>query len=181
MRLRPAIAALMLIAALVLPGCGDGETSASGAEQSVQGTGARATANGSQTTASASKAPVGPAAQPQTARCRRALGDFLDASESLDNLVAVGVDYASHLSAVNHVRAAYAEIEADELPLLCLAEVAAPAEDALNAYIDAANTWGECLADASCEDESVEPELKRLWGRARAQIASAQRGLRRGE
>jgi hypothetical protein len=181
MRLGPAIAVLMLIAALVLPGCGDGETSAAGAGQSVPGTGARATANGSQTTASASKAPVGPGARRQTAHCRHALGDLLDATESLDNLVAVGVDYESHLSAVNHIRAVYAEVEADELPLPCLAAVAAPAERALNAYIEAANVWGECLADASCEDESVEPELKRLWARARAQIASAQRGLRRGE
>jgi hypothetical protein len=172
MRSGPAIAPLMLIAALILPGCGDGETSAAGAEQSATGTGAAP---------SASKATASPASRRQTSRCRHALGDFLDATESLDNLVAVGVDYESHLSAVNHIRAAYAEVEADELPLPCLAEVAAPAEQAVNAYIDAANTWGECLADASCEDESVEPELKRLWARARAQIASAQRGLRRGE
>jgi hypothetical protein len=152
----PAIAVLMLIAALTLPGCGDGETSAAGAEQSV-------------------RAPV---PMKTNAKCRHTLGDFLDATESLDNLVAVGVNYEGHLSAVNHIRAAYAGVEADELPLPCLAEVAAPAERALNAYIDAANTWGECLADASCEDESVEPDLKRLWARARAQIASAQRGLR---
>jgi hypothetical protein len=139
MRLAPAIAALMLIAALALPASAD---------------------------------------QPQTARCGQVLGDLLDTTESLDNLVAVGVDYESHLSAVNHVRAAYAEVEAGELPLPCLVEVAAPTERALNAYIDAANTWGECLADAACEDESVEPELQRLWARARAQIASAQHGLR---
>lgn len=178
MRPGPAIAVLMLIAALALPGCGDGETSAAGAEQGVSsagGTGATGAAS------SASKAAAGLGTRRETARCRHALGDFLDATESLDNLVAVGVDYESHLSAVNHVRAAYAEVEADELPLPCLAAVAAPAEQALNAYIDAANTWGECLADASCEDESVEPELQRLWARARAQIASAQHGLRRGE
>jgi hypothetical protein len=180
MRPGPAIAALMLIAALTLPGCGDGETSAAGAEQSVRSTQAGATSSGSRAAVSASKAAADPGARRETARCRRALGDFLDATESLDNLVAVGVDYESHLSAVNHIRAAYAEVEADELPLPCLAQVAAPAEGALNAYIDAANTWGECLADASCEDESVEPELKRLWARARTQIASAQRGLRRG-
>jgi hypothetical protein len=155
MRPGPAIAVLMLIAALTLPGCGDGETSAAGAER------VRA-----------------PAPMKTNDKCRHALGDFLDATESLDNLVAVGVDYESHLGAVNHIRAAYAAVEADRLPLLCLAEVAAPAERALNAYIDAANTWGECLADAACEDESVEPELKRLWARARNQIASAQRGLR---
>lgn len=158
MRPGPAIAVLMLIAALTLPGCGNGETSAAGAEKSVR-----------------------PAPMKTNAKCRRALGDFLDATESLDNLVAVGVDYESHLSAVNHIRAAYAGVETDQLPLPCLAEAAAPAERALNAYIEAVNTWGECLADASCEDESVEPELKRLWTRARAQIAAAQRGLRRGE
>jgi len=171
MRPGPAIAALMLIAALTLPGCGDGETSATGAEKSSPSTGAASRT---------SRATAGPESRRQTVRCRHALGDFLDATESLDNLVAVGVDYESHLSAVNHIRAAYAGVEADELPLPCLAEVAAPAEGALNAYIEAANTWGECLADSSCEDESVEPELQRLWARARAQIASAQRGLRRG-
>jgi hypothetical protein len=171
MRLAPAIAVLMLIAAFTLPGCGDEQTTAAGTAKRVPGTGET----------SAERAAASATSHRQTARCRRALGDFLDATESLDNLVAVGVDYESHLSAVNHIRSAYAAVEAGELPLLCLAEVAAPAEGALNAYIEAANAWGECLADASCEDGSVEPELQRQWGRARAQIASAQRGLRRGE
>ena len=120
----PAIAVLMLIAALTLPGCGDGETSAAGAEKGAPSTGSAP---------SASKATASPASRGQTARCRHALGDFLDATESLDNLVAVGVAYESHLSAVNHIRAAYAEVEADELPLPCLAAVAATAERALNA------------------------------------------------
>jgi hypothetical protein len=106
------------------------------------------------------------------------LGDFLDSIESLGNTLAVGLDYEQYLGSVNRVRASYASVVAERLGLVCLSRVGAPAEAALNVYIDAANEWGNCLANASCDPDSIEPKLQREWGHASDQLARAQSGLR---
>jgi hypothetical protein len=146
---------LLLGLALILPACGDERTAAAGEERVT-----------TSRQASAAK------------QCGRLLGGFLDSIESLTNIVAVGLDYDSYLGAVNHVRSTYADLPADRLPLVCLVRVGTPAENALNAYIDAANTWGDCLATTSCDLESVEPDLQREWQQASNFLSSAQRGLR---
>lgn len=153
-----AIAVLLLALALILPGCGDEQTSAAGT-----------------TTSAARPAKADPAV---AKRCRRSLGDFLDSMESLNNSLAVGLSYDAYLSAVNHVRSTYAPIDADQLPLLCLAQVASPAERALNTYIEAANTWGDCLATTSCDPESIEAKLQRKWAQASDLLSEAQENLR---
>jgi hypothetical protein len=155
-----ATAGLMLALALVPVGCGEEQTTAAGAET---------------TRPAAKPKPHGSAA---AKRCRRSLGEFFDAMESLNNTVAVGLDYDGYLSTVNRVRATYAEIDADRLSIACLARVASPAEQALNAYIAAANTWGECLATTTCDPAEMEPGLQRKWAAAANLVARAQRGLR---
>ena len=40
---------------------------------------------------------------------------------------------------------------------------APPPRPALNKYIDAANAWGECLAEAGCTTASIEGALQRKW------------------
>jgi hypothetical protein len=166
-----AIAALLLVWAAILPGCGDEQSTAAGVEKgsirTTQGTTTKAHA-------AASKAATG---EPAARECRSSLGDFLDSMESLNNSLAVGLSYEDYLSAVNQVRGTYAPIEADQLPLLCLTQVASPAEGALNTYIEAANTWGDCLATPSCDPESIEPQLQRKWGVASEQISEAQDNL----
>jgi len=175
MRFGPAAtAALMLAVALIPAGCGDEQSTAA----SAVGGSPRAPRAGSPERRAHAEVRGGGVSRGEARRCRRVLGDFLDATESLGNSVAVGVSYEGYLSAVNHVRASYAETEAGRLPLLCLARVAGPAEAALNAYIEAANAWGECLADASCDPESVEPELRRRWSWASDRVGEAAGGLR---
>lgn len=171
-----ATAASILVVALFSAGCGDEQSTAADAPEGAKST-PRA---GSHERRASAHLRTGNVSKTEARRCRRALGDFLDATESLQNSVAVGVSYESYLTALNHVRASYAETEADDVPLLCLVRVAGPAERALNTYIDAGNEWGECLADSSCNAESIEPTLQRKWRRAAALIASAQDGLRRG-
>jgi hypothetical protein len=160
-----AATAALLSLALILPGCGDERT---------------ATAGGEKETTSAARTEVNPpAATPRRVkRCGRELGDFLDSIESLGNTLAVGLDYKQYLGSVHRVRASYASVTADRLGIVCLSQVAAPAERALNVYIDAANEWGNCLATASCDPESIEPKLKHEWERASSHLAQAQRGLR---
>lgn len=162
-----AIAVLLLALALNLPGCGEGQTSAAGTEKGGQRTAKAATAGASATNKGASS-------ERAAKRCRESLGDFLDSMESLNNSLAVGLSYDNYLTAVNHVRSTYAPIEADRLPLLCLAQVASPAEQALNTYIEAANAWGDCLATTSCDSESIEPRLQRKWGEASDLLSGVQ-------
>jgi hypothetical protein len=152
--------------ALLLPGCGDEQTAATGGEKPAKSSAA--------TKASAAKAKA-PAVEKQ---CGRQLGEFLDSAESLDNGLAVGLSYRDYLGAVNAVRSTYASIEPDRLPIACLVRVAGPAERALNVYVGAANAWGDCLA-AACDLEPVEPRLQHEWARASQLLAEAKSGLRR--
>ena len=93
--------------------------------------------------------------------------------------LARGLSYDEYLREVQGVRAVYARIDADKLPGGCLLAAGGPAERALNLYIDATNSWGDCLATVSCNTRTVEPKLQRKWALAAHQLASAQRGLRR--
>jgi hypothetical protein len=152
--------------ALILTACGSEQTAAAGGEKTAS--------SRSESTTSAAH-PTAPVAAKQ---CGRQLGDFLDSMESLDNALAVGLSYDDYLGGVNHVRATYAGVQADHLPIVCLPRVANPAEQALNVYIDAVNIWGNCLATASCDPESVEPKLQHRWAKASDFLSSSQSGLR---
>lgn len=176
MRFGPAATVGVLLGlALILPACGDEGTVAAGGEMTVAGAGG-ATESAATFRAGGANTAAVPAVRRQ---CRRLLGGFLDSMESLNNTVAVGLDYEGYLGAVNHVRGAYARLPTRRLPLTCLALVGSPAERALNVYIDAANTWGDCLAIASCDPESVEPKLQRQWEQASGHLSLVRRELRR--
>jgi len=179
MRFGPAaILALAALLALALPGCGeDGAATGAAAGPPAGGAGpasapAPAPAGARAGAAAATPRPGG------SARCRRSLGGFLDAIESLANAAAVGLDYERYLDTLNRVRGTYARVGAERLDLVCLARVAGPAEAALNLYVDAANEWGECLAEGPCELDSIEARVQRRWGRASTRLAQARSGLR---
>jgi len=157
---------LLLSLALLIPACGD--------------QGSAASAEKTQTISREARAPVNTRARVSVTakRCRRALGELLDSMESLANTLAVGLDYEAYLGSVNRVRATYADVGAKSLSLPCLGLAAGPAERALNLYIAAVNTWGDCLATPACDPASVEPQLQRRWDDAGDSLASAQRGLR---
>lgn len=167
MRFGPAATVGVLLGlALILPACGGEQTAAAGGD-------------GATTSREAPASDRATARARSTARqCGRWLGEFLDSMESLDNTLAVGLSYGDYLGAVNDVRATYADVQADRLPIGCLARVATPAERALNVYIDAVNAWGNCLASASCGSKSVEPRLQRKWAEAADLISEAKSGLR---
>jgi hypothetical protein len=178
MRFGPAARSGVLLGlALALSGCGDGGEPAAD--------GGQATKRAAPASAAARAAPVDLSANPRrraaaaARRCGRTLGDFLDSMESLANTVAVGLDYENYLDTVKRVRGSYAGVDADRLALACLGRVAGPAEQSLNAHIEAANAWGDCLADSSCELGAVEPRLQRSWEAAADLLGKARRGLSR--
>ncbi len=107
------------------------------------------------------------------------LRPFVGSMASLRDDLARGLSYDDYLHEVQRVRTVYARIDADKLTAGCLLASGGPAERALNLYIDATNTWGDCLATVSCNTRSIEPKLQRKWALAAHQVTSAQQGLRR--
>lgn len=97
--------------------------------------------------------------------------------EALRRKLAVGLTYRQYRRELGDVRAAYEAIPAKRVQLGCLLVAGGAGERALNRYLAAANAWGECLATASCEIETVEPRLRRQWDRASNLLSFARAGL----
>jgi hypothetical protein len=160
MRLGPAATVGILLGlALILPACGEQHSEA-------VGTG----------TAPPRGAEAGFSEATRT--CRAQLHDLLGSMDALRRKLAAGLRYDAYLHEVRAARGTYDGVPVDRLALGCLATAGAPAERALNRYTEAANTWGDCLASASCDTESVEPKLQHEWAIASERLSSAQRGLR---
>jgi hypothetical protein len=153
---------ILLGLALMLSACGEDGTTA---------------ADKTASTAKTTSVPP-PHAAPARNSCRR-LRPFLGSMVKLRDDLARGLSYDDYLREVQGVRAVYARIDADKLTAGCLFAGGGPAERALNLYIDATNTWGDCLATVSCNTHSVEPKLQRKWALAARQLTTAQQGLRR--
>jgi len=111
------------------------------------------------------------------APCGRQLRPLLASLDALREDLAVGLSYDAYMRELRGVRAAHKRIRAERLQLGCLVVAGAPAERALNRYVDAANSWGECLATAACEIASIEARLQSRWARASDLLSAAQAGL----
>jgi hypothetical protein len=106
--------------------------------------------------------------------CPAKLDTFVDLLHHLRRQLAVGLSYQQYAARVKALRAGYDQIPIDRLTISCLNSVGTPSEDALNRYIDAANAWGQCLADAACTTASIEPVLQRKWRIASHFLSAAQ-------
>lgn len=155
---------ILLGLALTFSSCGEDGTSAAGGPTSTASTG------GETSTRSRPK----PAGEP----CRRELRHFIGSMAALRDDLARGLSYEDYLPRVKATRSVYAGIRPRKLTAPCLLASAGPSERAFNLYIDAANTWGDCLATATCSTRSIEPKLQRQWRLAAHQLADAERGLR---
>ncbi len=148
--------ALIGAAALALPGCGDsGAATAEAplASPPKQGVEARATAR-----------------KP----CPPPVNAFVKSLDALRSQLAVGLSYAQYTAKVKALRESYAQLPVERLALDCLIGAGTASEKAINKYIDAANAWGECLADASCDTATIEPVLQRKWRIASRFLSEAQ-------
>jgi hypothetical protein len=160
MRLSPlATVGILLGLVLILPGCGDQSAPAAG-------------------TGSAAVRGVESGVSAATRTCRAHLHGLLNSMDDLRGQLVVGLSYGAYLHEVRAAQATYDGVPVDRLELSCLVKVGTPAERALNLYLDAANTWGDCLTSTSCDSESVEPKLQRKWALASGRLSLAQKGLR---
>ena len=164
MRLSPvATACLLLSLALILPGCGDERTAA------ADGAAAREAGEPSEPRAANATSADG---------CRSELHPLVNSMDALREQLAVGLNYEDYLDAVRRLKAVYDGIPVRRLAIGCLTAVGGPSERALNRYRSAANTWGDCLAEVSCDAEEIEPQLQRRWALASSLLTTAQEGLR---
>jgi hypothetical protein len=165
--IRRLLAVCALIATLALPACGSSSPAAPGKKN--------VTSEQETTTADVAKQrPKGPAHAPS---CEAQLGDFLDSLDRLRIRLASGLSYQQYAAAVKRIRTTYEDLPIDTLSPDCLIASGTPGEKAFNRYIEAANNWGECLADVGCNGEVVEPELQREWQVASHWLSEAQAGL----
>lgn len=145
--------ACLLAAALLMVGSGCGGEDSSGAAEAIAGQ------QPTTTTGGLSGAVSGPSA---SSACPKQLDAFVGSLKALRRQLAVGLSYDQYVARVKGLRASYERIPFDRLGFDCLA-TGTPAEQVLNKHIDAANAWGECLADPSCTTAAIEPALQRKW------------------
>jgi hypothetical protein len=147
--------ALAAAAALLLPGCGE---------------------DGAATAGSAGATQAKTSEKPRTATggCPSSVDSFVKSLDALRRQLAVGLSYERYAARVKALKSSYDKVPIDRLTIDCLSATGTPAEAALNKYIDAADAWGECLADASCGTATIEPVLQRKWRLASRSLSEAQ-------
>lgn len=95
--------------------------------------------------------------------CPAKVASFTTSLGHLRRQLEVGLSYEQYAAKVKSLRTAYGQIPIDHLTIGCLTNTGTPAEQAFDKYVDAANAWGECLADAACTTATIEPVLQRKW------------------
>jgi len=147
--------ALALVAALALSACGGGGA---------------ATAESVRTTQPKPKAGV---AAGDRGPCPAAVTTFADSLDQLRRQLAIGLSYEQYAAKIKTLGSAYDHLPINRLTIGCLTATGTPSEQAFNKYIDAANAWGECLADASCTTAAIEPVLQHKWRVASRSLSEA--------
>jgi hypothetical protein len=114
------------------------------------------------------------------AHCQSQTGGLISAEEDLEGrLSGAGLTEADYLSRVGDVSAAYGQVPTNQLQASCLVNVGLPAENAMNAYVNAANTWNNCISDFNCSQDSINSQLQAQWSKASFQLGDAKSGLNR--
>lgn len=161
-----------VLLALLLPGCGGGGSDGSTTDATVASHPATTVAK-EHAPKQAKKRTSPSAAGP----CQGQLGSFVASMDSLRRRLAVGVTYGQYVAEVRGIRSTYRKIPIDQVEIDCVSTVGTPAERAFNRYIEAANDWGECVSEAGCGSETVEPVLQRRWRIASHFLSEADDGL----
>jgi hypothetical protein len=161
-------AGCVALVALLLSGCGGGGSS--GADSTV------ATVTSDAVT-TVPQQPIRKHGKPAAGPCQIQLGSFVASMDSLRRRLAVGVTYDQYVAEVRGIRSTYKKIPIEHVEIGCLSAVGTPAEQAFNRYIEAANDWAECVSEAGCSSETVEPVLQRRWRISSHFLSEADEGL----
>lgn len=161
-------AGCVALVALLLAGCGGSGSDGAGT------TAATVTSDAVTTTP---QQPVRKHEKPAAGPCQIQLGSFVASMDSLRRRLAVGLTYDQYVAEVRGIRSTYEKIPIERVEIDCLGAVGTPAEKAFNRYVEAANDWGECVSEAGCSSETVEPVLQRGWRIASHFLSAADEGL----
>ncbi len=153
--------------AVVLPGCGD--DTAANARDTPQ--------TSAEATVARSAPPPAPGAEAVGQRCRNQVGGFLDAMVDLRERLVSGLSYEEYVGEIGAIRASYDQVPVKKLALACLSAAGTPGELAFDQYIEAANSWGECIEEDGCDAAEVEPVLQKQWRRGSLLLDEARSGL----
>ena len=133
------------------------------------------------TSAANSSAPASTTARPtpipEAVSCPDPVVTFVEALEELDSRLTIGLNFTDYSERVGDARVAYDRIDVADLDEACLDQVAVPAEDALNAYVNAYTIWNDCISDADCDNDSITPELQAKWAEATELILTLREAL----
>jgi hypothetical protein len=166
-RTGPAAAAIVMV--LALASCGGGGGSGGGGSSSAETVTAKAPSIKVAEPAPKKKAP-------NPGRCQAQLGEFVSRMNDLRQSLLAGLSYAEYVVRVRAIRDAYEAVPVKKLGASCLAGAAGDAEDALNQYLRAANTWGDCAGTAGCAASEIEGKLQRRWRSASKSLDQAKKG-----
>jgi hypothetical protein len=173
-----------LLAALLLVGCAGGGSDSAGAttvtsheDGRFQDLGSPRNQKGGNDGRSSAKSGGTGRPVPAGDLCQSQLGGFVGSMDGLRRRLAVGVTYDQYVAEVRGIRATYGKIPIGRVQIDCLSAVATPGEKAFNRYIEAANNWGECVSEAGCGSEEIEPVLQRRWRIASHFLSEAKEGL----
>jgi hypothetical protein len=112
------------------------------------------------------------------AQCQSQTAALLSAEEDLNGrLSGSGLTEADYLTRVGNISAAYGQTPVKQLQLSCLTNVGVPAENAMNAYVNASNTWNNCVTDISCSESSIDGQLQLQWSKATLELTRAKSGV----
>lgn len=109
--------------------------------------------------------------------CEKQLSGFNRALGDLDAELNVGLNFHDYSESVRDAAVAYERIDVDDLADDCALEVGLPLEKALRKYVDAEEVWEECFERLSCDLDSIDPKLQRLWAAAGDLIDQADDGI----
>ena len=125
------------------------------------------------------KGTSGPTPSPtaKAVACPQPVQDFMAALEDLDSRLSVGLNFADYGTKVGDVKVVYDKVDASKLSVDCVTDVGTPAEAALNDYIDAYNTWNDCIGTSGCTNDSIKSKLQAKWADATDKIGEAKKAL----
>lgn len=110
--------------------------------------------------------------------CEEEFDPFLSELQELDSRLGVGLDYDEYGDKVGDIQVAYDDLDIKSMDQRCINEVGIPAEDAFNAYLDAHQTWEECIDRLSCDmDKEALPKMQKKWAEATDLLTKADRNL----
>lgn len=118
-----------------------------------------------------------PAPETVSSDCAKQVGPLVAALESLDSRLSIGMNFSDYSQRVGDAKVAYDQIDVSALDATCVSLVGVKAENALNEYITAYNTWNGCVSDINCTNDSITSTLQSHWANATVEIAAIKESM----